>query len=129
MYSQKTSVAAKRKRERSLNKVGTILNREQLYDRLYKSAEFLIKKHNPCGVSSGKCMGSANFCCRNCKHLTKNGCGTNALYCKVWLCPGTGYSVVTEQLASLCTLASHYGLLKVRGSKKETLDNNHIGVW
>ena len=125
MLNNKTPIV----REALLNKVIQVVStREELYDRLYKAADFICKKHNPCGINNSTCKASINFCCSGCKHLTKQGCNTNALYCRLWLCSGSAYTkTVACQLHTLKTIASYYGLLKPRSNKEETFNNNHRG--
>ena len=85
---------------------------EGVYQNLFKIANDLIQKYNPCDPQNGMCSrhrehGGENFCCDRCKHLTPEGCDTQSLACKMWLC---GYAAdklpkeARETLKSLNTI-------------------------
>jgi hypothetical protein len=57
----------------------------KLHDRLYRHADRLIRKHNPCKIENGKCA-YGKFCCNDCEHLTETGCSIECLMCKLHLC-------------------------------------------
>jgi len=58
-----------------------------LYEQLYQRGVDLFNEFNPCDVKDGKCMGlSHDFCCSGCEHLSKDGCTTSSLWCKLWVC-------------------------------------------
>lgn len=66
------------------------------YDRLYREAQAILDKYNPCNVKieNGKAVcnstragESESPCCGGCQHLTEGiGCTVSALTCKLWLC-------------------------------------------
>jgi len=67
--------------------------REQLseiYDDLYARASAIVAKYNPCKITKGKCHAGRcvkdGLCCGGCRFLGENGCTTQSLICKVWLC-------------------------------------------
>lgn len=93
-----------------------------MHDRLYKHANKLIRKYNPCKIKNGKCL-RGKPCCDNCNHLTENGCAINCLMCKLYLC----YRVVeyNEPLfkifKQMWRKANRHNLLHMRYSKKEVI--------
>jgi len=70
--------------------------RIQMYDVIYKEADALIKKANPCKFKDGKCAEArrtgkpvyfgAPHCCGACRYHGKNGCRVKSLGCKLWTC-------------------------------------------
>lgn len=83
-------------------------NKKILYYRLYKLADILIKKYNPCDIhklSNGKivCKNEEELtkreitnqlCCINCEYWS-NGCTIKSLGCKLGLCKNTRYDYVS----------------------------------
>jgi hypothetical protein len=94
----------------------------QLYDRLYKHADKLIKKHNPCKIENGKCV-LGKPCCKNCRYLTKNGCSVECLMCKLYLCWKTrqDFCKLNKTLFQMKKKAWRHGLLQFRNSREETI--------
>ena len=61
------------------------------YNKLYQEGIDLFTKHNICDVYDNTCLNGResskiSFCCGGCQYLSNNGCTTNALWCKLWLC-------------------------------------------
>ena len=100
----------------------TITERQRLYDRLYDIGNFLLKKYNQCLIKNGKCNGPfrTEFCCYDCKYLTKKGCSIKCLWCKLWLC-GTGSDHLLEQFKILNHLSKLNNLESPRRSKQYTM--------
>lgn len=94
----------------------------ELYDRLYKRADDLLKEHNPCKMKDGKCL-RGEPCCDGCEHLTKNGCVIECLMCKLHLCHRVTRRnpELVKIFRQMCRKADRYGLLHARLSKKETI--------
>jgi len=75
-----------------------------LYDRVYDTADKLLKKHNPCKIHTkdkklcctshpkGHTTRLKRLCCGGCweeyrvDHYSLFGCATKCLRCKLWLC-------------------------------------------
>ena len=82
---------------------------KSIYENLFKMADELIKKYNPCDPQNGTCSryrenGGENFCCGHCKHLTPEGCNTQSLACKMWLCAYAADKLPSEARATLISL-------------------------
>jgi hypothetical protein len=104
----------------------TLVGKMKLYDRLYEIADFLLKKHNPCGHSNGKCGGMKTYtfqggCCGECEHLRANGCSVKALYCKLWVCGAVNTEILHKQLKALINIASYNDLLDCRERRQYTM--------
>lgn len=98
----------------------TLRQLAKLHTTLYRQADKVLKKYNPCKIEKGECSRDGrNFCCGGCKHLSEKGCTTEALWCKVWLCGHFG--TVNDKLYRIREIASKYGLLYYRSSKFMTL--------
>jgi hypothetical protein len=102
------------------------MNKKELsiiYDELYDLADRIIKKYNPCELSKNRCL-DGKFCCEGCKYLSKDGCTTKALFCKVWLCKNARrkYPYVARLLECIKTLANEYHLLLFRESKENSIE-------
>ena len=98
---------------------------EEIYDSLYQLADDIIKEHNPCEVSKDGCLADENFCCHECKHLSKTGCRVKALWCKVYLCSTSRikYPIIADALEHIQSIASYYQLLSFRAGKKRSIMN------
>lgn len=61
-----------------------------MYDTLFNEGVKQLRLRNPCNVrmedGEMRCNGDLKSCCFGCEHLTPNGCGVEALSCKLWLC-------------------------------------------
>lgn len=92
----------------------------ELHDRLYKRADMLIRKHNPCEMKDGQCL-RGKPCCDKCNHLTGDGCVINCLMCKLFLCWRVNQRnpVLTRTFRRMQTKAYKHGLLHLRISRKE----------
>ena len=115
-------------RKKCIDKINTLVNRNKLYDNLYRAACHLIKKYNPCKIENGKCA-AGTFCCSGCKYLTEDGCNTNALYCRVWFAMCTPQSKASDQFYTLRFIADQFNLLKARCSKEETFNPHITHQW
>lgn len=95
----------------------------QVYDRLYKHADKLIRKHNPCETKDGKCL-RGKPCCDNCPHLTKNGCSIDCLMCKLFLCWRVNQHnpVLVRTFRRMQIKANRYNLLHIRLSRKKLIN-------
>ena len=103
----------------------TVVGKMRLYDKLYKIADFLLKKHNPCKFSNGKCGGSKSHmfkegCCVGCNYLKEDGCSVKALYCKLWVCGTVNTDTLYMQLNVLKKIAFDNDLLDCRERKSYT---------
>lgn len=59
----------------------------RLYDVLYNAACRIIAKYQPCAFKEGECFtGMQWHCCGGCCYLSKTGCTTKSLSCKLHLC-------------------------------------------
>ena len=97
-----------------------INQKRKLYDRLYRHADKLIKKHNPCEIKDGKCIDGVP-CCNECPHLGERGCTVECLECKVFLC-GTAnehFRQLYRILKRIQIQAYRHNLLLMRSSKEE----------
>ena len=104
----------------------TLVGKMRLYDRLYEIADFLLKKHNPCKHSNGKCGGMETYmysggCCGGCKHLREDGCSVKALYCKLWVCGVVNNETLHTQMKALTHIAACNNLLDIRERRQHTL--------
>jgi len=93
-----------------------------LYDVLYEKADLILAEENPCSFKNGKCFAKIN-CCKYCNYLSKNGCTTKALTCKLWLCVKARmkFSLCAAALDALAMIAEEYSLLGSRSSKEDIL--------
>lgn len=91
-----------------------------LYDRLYKDADLILKKHNPCNIVNGRCAEGLP-CCHRCEFLTKKGCRVEALACKLHLCEDAKkkFPQCVKELGALRRQAKRWGFLRERGSKED----------
>jgi hypothetical protein len=109
--------------------------RKTMYDVLYKKASNLMRKYNPCNVKNGMCArgqsGEKNFCCSGCHHLTENGCDTQALFCKLWICPFLEEILpkkIKKEINKVFEEVDKYDLAYPRADKKETLNRKDYGT-
>lgn len=59
----------------------------RLYDVLYNAACQIIAKYQPCDFKEGKCFTKMQWhCCGGCRYLSKTGCTTKSLSCRLHLC-------------------------------------------
>lgn len=103
------------------------------YDKLYKEGEEIFRKYDPCRVHLSKLGNTCachpddperSFCCRDCCHLTPNGCSIRSLSCKLWSCwecRKEGGDEFVEKLESLRVRASTFHL-GIRDSKEEIIE-------
>lgn len=68
------------------------------YDDLYRRADEILAKHNPCQIrqeldGTVSCHDTRTntyrkdqLCCNGCEHLSISGCRVHSLACKMWLC-------------------------------------------
>ena len=60
------------------------------YDELYERASEVVRKVNPCRIKDGKCRAGEHvedgLCCHGCEYLGPDGCTTQALGCRMYLC-------------------------------------------
>jgi hypothetical protein len=99
-------------------------DKKQLYSDLYQQGEEVLRRHNPCKVTNGRCL-SGNFCCQGCKHLGLTGCKVESLMCKLWLCNAAQCTpdgrVAIQELRALNKIAYEERIPMVfRGSKAES---------
>ena len=101
-----------------------IKQRMALHDRLYRHADNIIKKRNPCKIEGKYCLCGKNPCCDYCNYLTEKGCSVECLRCKLYLC----YRVqetdpkAHKMLKRLQKQAHRHDLLFARNSKEELFD-------
>jgi hypothetical protein len=102
------------------------------YDKLYREADKLMFKFNPCAVKNGTCMkGRAkirfdrgSFCCGGCKYLARKGCRVKALLCRLWTCSYLDTVVPVEfklRQDDLFNQAYKHKLLWMRESRQNSL--------
>jgi hypothetical protein len=96
----------------------------QLYDKLYENGVRILRKHDPCGFSNGKCSAPHKNCCENCEHLSENGCTIKELACKLWLCDYAKkrFPGCARKLEEHWDLAMKHNLIGERETKEETLE-------
>lgn len=101
----------------------------QLYDKLYENGVRILRKHDPCGFSNGKCAAPRKNCCEDCKYLSKNGCTVKELACKLWLCDSARrrFPGCARKLDELWDVAMKHHLIGERETKEETLDRIEHG--
>ena len=118
------------------------------YDELYKKAEAIMDKYNPCvfDVKTSLCIRDALRkkhgkeyqtcgCCGNingwiiderCKHFKEGiGCSVKSLSCKIWLCADARKNLPQKALNKLKEIykeAIFYSIYLERASKKETIE-------
>lgn len=94
----------------------------KLHDRLYRHADRLIKKYNPCEVKNGKCL-DGDFCCGSCEHLTENGCSVNCLSCKLHLCwmARAKFYTLNRTLERMSQKACYHNILGIRQSREQVI--------
>lgn len=94
----------------------------RLHGRLYAYTDKIIKKYDPCKIKNGKCA-RITPCCEGCKYLTENGCSTECLCCKLWLCnyllKKSEHSLLFSKLEKIEKVASRKNILLERGSKED----------
>lgn len=113
------------------------------YNRLYKRADKVLAKKNPCNVQKDEqgnvtCAGCAQkdelnyarntkpntLCCRGCEHHGPEGCKASMpLACRTWLCP-TAYwndKETGRKLDRLSRHAARAGIYGVRASKRQMM--------
>jgi len=93
----------------------------QLHDRLYRRADKLIKRYNPCRIEGEECLRGRNPCCDECKYLGKKGCTVKSLMCKLHLCFKVRYlsPKLSRMLSRIENQAFGYNILLVRGSRED----------
>lgn len=93
----------------------------KLHDRLYRHADKLIKKHNPCEIKNGKCI-YGEPCCTDCEHLTKNGCSVNCLRCKLYLCRfARNNLLLSRTLSRMLQKAYRHNIVGFRQSREQVI--------
>lgn len=93
----------------------------KLHDRLYRYADKLIKKHNPCKIKNGKCI-DGDFCCDGCEHLTESGCSVNCLRCKLCLCwAARGNIVLDRAFDRILQKAHRHNIVHFRQSREQVI--------
>lgn len=109
-----------------MSKLITINQANKKYDTLYKLAQYYLKQYNPCKISSKGCVGSSNFCCTGCSHLTNKGCSIDALTCRTWLCSFSHYPIThgSKRLKLLSKLTHLYGFYGFRFSKEQSINQS-----
>ncbi|MFH1873610.1 MAG: hypothetical protein ABH859_00275 [Pseudomonadota bacterium] len=113
------------------------------YDELYKRADAIHKKYNPCQVKKRKddltCVAGRDghsyctndlhesfSCCANCRYLGEAGCSVEAIRCKFWFC---GYLYehdlldpeAKKELEAIVNECWEYGFFVFRGNKEDNL--------
>lgn len=103
------------------------------YDELYEQASGVVRKHNPCKITDGKCAAKRSIanglCCKECPHLGPDGCTTKSLGCKIWLCTFDTFCCPSMEVASpywedMITIlkeAEKYALSLPRSGKEVTI--------
>lgn len=103
-----------------------IKQKTELHDRLYRHADKLIKKHNPCEIKDRKCI-VGKCCCDNCDHLTENGCGVKCLRCKLYLCYKARNNVsLSKTLARMLQKAYRHNIVHFRYSREQIIKTLHV---
>lgn len=108
----------------------SISEQSDLYDSLYQQGTDAFAKYNPCNFhkdSEGKVRCSAGEpCCGGCKYLGPDGCTTNSLACKLWIC----YTLDKQQPQLVVELKELHRQVKeaklplvFRGSKEDSFND------
>lgn len=104
-----------------------------LYDRIYNIADRLIKKHNPCGiqlVDKKVTCKKGEPCCNGCFYLSKKGCTTRSLGCKLTFCPSLDNDKTVRKIMKLLkplyVLAFLNDFIYIRSSKEEILARTNL---
>ena len=116
------------------------MNKSQLYDLIYNTADKLFKQYNPCNICKDKhgTIGCNNLayeqsfylCCYQCKYKSKKGCRVKCLACKLSLCNDSfGYCcnvlgvhiLFKRKLLILRKIAIKHGFFVYHQSKKNTM--------
>ena len=114
------------------------MNKSQLYDLVYDTADKLFKQYNPCNIHKDKydtvtCSHREQnlyLCCFQCKYKSKNGCRVKCLACKLSLCNDSFEdccdklnipTVFKRKLLILRKIAIKHGFFVYHQSKKNTL--------
>lgn len=109
------------------------------YDKLYQKIVDFMRDVNPCKIKNGICYrgkkGGRNFCCKDCKHLTENGCSAKKpIACKLWLCQEAIDNMTKKQRKKYYEIENEYWHFKdtnhwyfdFRLSKEEFKKENNI---
>lgn len=112
------------------------------YNRLYKRANKIVKKDQPCSTTRDAegnvvCAGCDKkawnwdnrvepntLCCRGCEHHGAEGCKASLpLACRTWLCPAVASKKpeTARKLAHLALGAQRVGIYGVRASKSQVM--------
>lgn len=107
----------------------------ELYGRLCGIADKVLAKRKPCQKCKA-CVyhgGIKTGCCIGCPLLGPEGCTTQALACKLWLCYDAARldSLAMYQLDRLVSIAREHGIYFARATKEEALSLEAVGksVW
>lgn len=102
-----------------------IKQKMELHDRIYRHADRLIRKHNPCRIENGKCA-YGEFCCNDCEHLTETGCSIECLMCKLYLCYKVHTNVLlSKTLARMLQKAYRHNIVHFRYSREQVVKILH----
>lgn len=99
--------------------------KDHIYLTLCRDAEVVLSKHNACDIKTvdGKfTCREGHGCCGGCKHLGPEGCTTNSLTCKLWLCHTAQREVpeALQELQAIRTVANDFDIPFVcRGSMED----------
>ena len=117
------------------------LTPEDLYSKLYRIAQSIIKRENPCqireengavtcrhtrykyGYKTPDGKPEPTLCCGGCRNLSATGCTTDSLWCKTWTCGSLQREVpdVAEALRILESVSHRVGVpLFFRTGKDES---------
>ncbi len=59
----------------------------EVYDDIFRRASGIIEYYDPCEITDCGCIAEGkDFCCGGCSHLDEDGCTTQSIWCKMWLC-------------------------------------------
>ena len=101
-----------------------------LYDELYEKAVLILEKYNPCKIEGGACLSFSRvkYCCDDdgvkCCFLSKDGCKTKSLSCKLYLCD-TAAEASPEcfsELVPVIKMAYKYDFLGYQKTKEDILE-------
>lgn len=125
------------------NRRKVTLTPEEVYSKLWRIADHILRENNPCQIRKAKngrvtCVRTrknpkwdpdGKLCCGGCKHLGPNGCTVESLGCKLGACyigdpcwpeGAPNKEVVEDSLRLLKAAAAQHGVnLYIRQSKEE----------
>jgi hypothetical protein len=106
-------------------KLKSVKELSAFYDELYKKAEAILEKYDPCGP----CGSYKKYCCEFCDYLSRSGCATKSLSCKLYLCDAAieRSRQCFSELVPLIKEAYKYSLVGFQATKEDVLVRHFPG--